>query len=148
MKTLTLIFVAAFLLIMLELQGQTLVNGLAMNSLYVEMNGSKIIESRSEGRLLLPNTPTSIALYQDDERTYWVSFSLKQCGKKARLKSRTFLELKDGEIIAGSSEAVSRRADKGEYGWITGSFADEFQVGQHDDEAFQAGFDYAMRFSN
>ena len=143
-----MLFIAAFFLIVMELQSQELVNGMQMTSIYVELDNNKTIEAHSTARMILPYTATSVVLYQDDQYTYWAEFDFRQCGKKAKLKSKTYLELNNGEIIDGNSSTIKRKINKGQTDWIVGINEDSFKIQGKDDSALNAGFNYAMRFTN
>jgi hypothetical protein len=119
-----------------------------MTSLYIETDGKKNMEAHTNAEFVLHNNSTSVVLYQDDQYTYWAEFKFSQCGKKAKLKSKTFLELRNGEIIDGNSASDKRKIEKGEKDWIVGVFDDTFKLSNQDDQALKAGFTYAMRFSN
>ncbi len=148
MKNLSVLILVALCLIVFELHSQTLTNGLEMNSLYVEMDGKKTIEAHAATRMILPYNSTSIVLYQDDQYTYWAEFTFRQCGKKAKFKGKTYLELSSGEIIDGKSTSIKRKIEKGHTDWMVGVFDDSFDVNNKDDHALNAGFKYAMRFTN
>jgi hypothetical protein len=144
----SILIIAAICIIVFELQSQELVNGIDVSNLYIEMENSKIIEAHADAVMVLAYTPVNMKLYQDGNYTYWVEFDFKQCGKKAKLKSRTYLELKNGEIIAGQTTTERRKLDKGEKDWIVGNYQDEFKIDKKDDVALNAGFNYALRFRN
>jgi hypothetical protein len=148
MKNLTIFLVTVSCLIVIELHSQTLVNDLDMSNLYVQLDDKNTLEVRPVSEFVLPYNATSMVLYQDDQYSYWVDFKFKQCGKKAKLKGHTYLELSNGEVISGQAISQKKKIDKGENDWLTGVVDDEFKIDKTDDHALNAGFTYTLRFSN
>ena len=126
------------------LQSQTLVNVITIEPLNLEIDGKVADYINSGGIMIIPSNESKVMLYQNNDLTYWAEFKFKQCGKKASLSSKTYVELKDGSIIDGSSKKEKRKVEKGEQNWIVGFYNDTFEK----DIAFKADFEYNMQFKN
>ncbi len=126
------------------LQSQTLVNVITIEPLNLEIDGKVADDIYSSGKMLIPNNKSKIMLYQNNDLTYWAEFKIKQCGKKASLSSKTYVELKDGSIIDGSSKKEKRKVEKGEQNWMVGFYDDTFEK----DIALKADFEYNVQFKN
>ena len=126
------------------LQGQTLVNVVTIEPINLEIDDKVVVDVNSSGKMLLPNNKSKIVLYQNNDLTYWAEFKIKQCGKKASLSSKTYVELNDGTIIDGSSKKEKRKVEKGEQNWIVGFYNDTFEK----DIALKADFEYNVQFKN
>ena len=137
--TITLIGITAF-----GLQSQTLVNAVTINPLKVEIDGKVMDDVNSSGKMLLPNNKSKFVIYQNSTITYWAEFNIKQCGKKASLSSKTYVELKDGSIIDGSSTKEKRKVEKGSQEWIVGNYNDTFEK----DIALKVDFEYNVQVKN
>lgn len=137
--TITLLGIAS-----IGLQGQTLVNVVSIEPLNVEIDGKVIDDVNTSGKMLLPYNKSKVILYQNNDMTYWAEFKIMQCGRKARLSSKTYVELKDGSIIDGSSKKDKRKVEKGEQNWIVGFYNDTFEK----DIALKADFGYNVQFNN
>ena len=127
---------------------QTLVNALIIKPINIEINGNKLENEFISDRMIIPFNKTKIVLYQDNDLIYWGEFKYRQCGKKAKLKSKTYLELSDGKVINGNSNTVKLKMEDNKPGWFYEKQKDEFGSDNKDDMTFKADLEYTMRYKN
>ena len=143
-KSLLLLFVLLFSIG--KMQSQTLLNALEIDLTSVSIDGNTVASDATEGRMMIPFNKTRIKLFQNDDFSYWAEFKYKECGKKAKLSSETFVELNDGKVIKGSKSNLQHPIGENEPAWFVAVTNDTINI--NDKSTFIAGFDYEMRISN
>lgn len=114
----------------------------------MELNGTAVEKNNYHDRMLLPYNTTKIVLYQNENLTYWGEFKIQDCGKKITLKSQTYIELVDGEVIDGNSSTAKYKKEDGKSGWIFGKYEDDFEIDSEKNLAFKADLGYMLRYTN
>ena len=148
MKKLTFLIIAVLFFLATNFYGQELINALEITSLNININGDDVMNKSTDGRMLIPYNPTEIKLFQNDNFAYWVAFKYKQCGKKVKLTSNTFVETKDGDVINGSSAKMKHSIEDDQPTWFIAYTRDTIEIKNDSKLTFIAGFDYDMRSSN
>jgi hypothetical protein len=146
MRKVSFLVFAALLFALSNIQSQTLINTLDINSLNIQIDGNTLSNDGADGRMLIPHNKTKIKLYQDQNLAYWAEFKYKECGKMAKLKSKTYVELKDGKVLNGSKNHLKRSLEENQPGWFVAFTNDTISISNN--STFIAGFDYEMRISN
>lgn len=144
------LFITTLLLLALSFTSgaQTLVNALILNPDNMELNGAAVEKTGDPDRMLVPFNKTKVVLYQNEDLTYWGEFKFQQCGKKVKLVSQTYVELKDGTVIDGNSSTTKYKMEEGKPGWIIGKYEDEFEIDSEKNLAFKADLGYTLRYKN
>lgn len=147
MKKLVYLTLILLLFVTVDTQGQTMINGLVMNSIDLEINGQAVDKDGDHNRLVIPYTLVKIMVYQDNDLTYWVEFDYRQCGKKAKLTGKTYVELSDGKIDKGLTRKTKYKIEENQPGWFVGFFDETFEINDGKDIAFKASFGYDLRYN-
>lgn len=148
MRKITFLTIAILLIIVASSYGQTLVNALIIKPTNLELNGVKLENKNIADRMIIASNKTKIILYEDSNITYWGEFRYHQCGKKAKLKSKTYVELSDGKVINGTSKTTKYKMEEGKPGWFYEKQEDEFETDHKNNLAFKANLEYTMRYKN
>ena len=148
MKKFPFLIIATLLFAATNIQSQTLLNAVEIRSLNIEIEEVSVKNEVNDGRMLIAYNPTKMMLYQDEELSYWVEFKYKECGKKAKLASKTFVETKDGDVIKGSHHKMKLSIDESQPSWFVAHTRDTIEIKSNNDRTFIARFDYDMRVNN
>ena len=148
MRKFPFLIIAILFLAAINTQSQALLNAVEIRSLNIEIEGIPATNEINDGRMLIPYNSTKMMLYQDEELTYWVEFKYRKCRKKAKLASKTFIELKDGDVIKGSQNKMKLSIDESQPSWFVAYTRDTIEINSNNNRTFIAGFDYDMRANN
>ena len=125
-------------------QAQTMELAVKIKNQNLTLDGKSIENKSLEGKMLVPFTKNKVVLYKNSNFTYYAEFKTKQCGKKTRVISKTYVEKSDGSKIKGSNQKLKNKTERDEYNWFVGFYEDDFG----DDLAFTSDFEYQIRFTN
>ncbi len=148
MKKFPFLIIAILFLAATNTQSQALLNAVEIRSLNIEIEGVPATNEINDGRMLIPYNSTKMMLYQDEDLTYWVAFKYRTGGKKAKLASETFVEMKDGEVINGSRNKMKLSIEADKPSWFVAYTRDTIELKGNNDRTFIARFDYDMRANN
>lgn len=131
-----------------NIQSQALLNALEIRSLDIELNDSSLVNYYTDGRMIIPYNTAKIKLYQNNEFAYWAEFRYRKCGKKAKLESKTFVEMNNGEVFNGSRKKMKRTIEEGQPAWFIAYTRDTIEIKNSNKLTLIAGFNFDMRSSN
>ncbi|HJN05215.1 MAG TPA: hypothetical protein QF480_01240 [Bacteroidales bacterium] len=97
MLKLKLMIIAMFFLISFQINGQNNINQITLSSFMIEVNGKDIKTDTTIVQRLIPDVPTDILLYENDYIKYYVVFTYRFKGRRAKLVRRTYAEMRDGK---------------------------------------------------
>jgi hypothetical protein len=144
MKKITLLLLLSAFTGSMLAQSETLINALSIKPVKIEVDGKTRNDIYRNGRMIIAYDRIPVVIYEDENFTYWAKYKLKQCGKKATLIQKTYVELKDGTIIRGGKNKEKKKAEKGKQEWFTVVYSESFDK----DIALNAQYEYIMQFKN
>ncbi len=91
--------VVMFFLMCFQIHSQNNSNQITLSSFMIEVNGKEIKTDTIIIQRLIPDVPTDILIYENDYIRYYVVFTYKFKGRRAKLVRRAYAEMRNGKRI-------------------------------------------------